>query len=331
MYRTPKLIRAGIIALFVPALSGCSLMNYMERPDSSTIASAGAAETTAEALAEENTAEETTEEELNVSREFAAAVDGVEKLYLIMDEIRVPYEQALDAMDQFVCEVTVREEAEPILEQALEILRDKQEEWPEFTVDEAVSDALNTYGISVEEYTELGNRQKEDLDEYIQAVQIMQEHLIAAEESEEAFGKADFCYMIYREKQFGQYGYEYYHYLNRWFINADEQEKEHLQERLIERMEWCAPRYSFWYERPEEAEAKAQVFLGEVQGFGKLSQEYLGEKTMSYDVAGQEFGQLFDKVEQRWEEEKGLSEGAQEESATFDEENGQENAEKTEE
>lgn len=230
-------------------------------------------------------------EKKEISKDFCAIIDNLSSMYLSYDENEKLYIRALDTVNEYLEGKLSQEEALKELEKIYHFFDKKIDVMLEFSVDEDLSKKLSAYGIAMEDYKDLIDMGKTEIEYFRDDITVMLIYLGYIEGLQESYENLQFFYSNCIAQRNIILEFRYYS-LNAMFVNISETEKKYLQEQVISRAKNYMTMHLPWYDNKDEVLEELGICLYKLEKITKERKKYLDVIFEEADKIGLDYDEL---------------------------------------
>lgn len=233
-----------------------------------------------------------------VSEDFYRTAEDFAQRFLELDQDGARYDQALEAVAQYLEGTISRDEARTDVQAALTAVEAALADAQTVTLEEPLEAALQAVGISPAEYELFANSRPSNLQTIQVRLSSLLFYLDYAEEQADALENLRFCLTADQAEQNSLRGYYYYGCYNYWFPEADEAELALLEQWVTARLAAYCPPDAAWCRDQAAVEQRVTLYLDQVEAVVELSAEHLGQSQRDLYEMEQDYAALLALVEQ---------------------------------
>lgn len=235
-------------------------------------------------------------ETAGVSEDFYTVAEDFAPRYLELDQDGAQYDQALDAVEEYLAGEKTQADALSAVQDAVEYYEEALANWETVSISETLSGQLQAVGISPAEYESFANSRPSNLQTQQIDLLSLLSYLQYAESDPDSRENLSWTLSKDQKIQDSMRGYYYYGCFNYWFPDADEKEREYLDVKVTDQLHSYIPEDPVWYSTREEAEEQVMLYLDQVEELLNLFADHVGQQQKDLYEMEQEWETLLESL-----------------------------------
>ena len=234
----------------------------------------------------------------DISEDFYYVTGDFSQHFLALDADGARYEQALQAVQEYLDGELSHNEAQTSLSQTLDTVQTELDQTEEAVPDDSLTEQLRAVGISPAEYELFINGRVNELQTHQSRLSTLLFYLENAPGDPHAAENLRFFLAADQAELDSLRGYYYYGCYNYWFTDAQAAEHTYLDKTVTEHLTCYYPADAVWYDEKSETEQRAMLCLDGVEAVVDLTTAHVGNQQTELYQLEQNYAALLELVEE---------------------------------